>query len=170
MTRGFANELHAAAHLEFRQQGRNVEFDGTFREIEIGSDLFIGEAIRNAGKNFLLAARQTDLTVDRLTSFEQLVSFLNQVFQNFVFGLNQNGVITGTLPSNKAVHGKQSGRLIYGKTAVRAGLYMKVGYSRVLFVKEEGIAVGYGPGSQQLMRMVTFMDYLHVHPPQNAAS
>jgi hypothetical protein len=62
------------------------------------------------------------------------------------------------------MHGQQSGGLIDRETAVGPGLYMEMGYSRVLFVKEEGIAVGDGTGSQQLMRMVTSADYLHVHP------
>ena len=42
------------------------------------------------------------------------------------------------------MHSQQPGRLIYRKTAVGAGLYMKMGYSRSLFVEEESIAVGYG--------------------------
>lgn len=147
MTRGFANELHAATHLEFCQQRGNVEFNGAFREVEIRGNFFVGETIRNASKNFFFAASEPHLAVNRLTGFEQLVGFLNQVFQSLVFGLDQNGVITGTLPPNKAMHREQPRSLIHGKTAVRAGLYMKMGYSRILFVKEENIAVGYGTSS-----------------------
>jgi len=45
------------------------------------------------------------------------------------------------------MHGEEPGCLIYGKTTVGPGLYMKMGYSRILFVKEENIAVRYGPRS-----------------------
>src|SRR5690242_14979766 len=148
MAGGFPHKLHAAAHLEFCQEGGNVELDGAFREVEIGSDFFVGKTIRNTGKDFLLAARQAHLTMNGLASFEQLVGFLNQVFEDCVLGLYQNGVITGTLPPNKAVHGKQSRCLIHRKAAVRTSLHMKMGNSRILFVKEEGIAVGSGTSSQ----------------------
>jgi len=45
------------------------------------------------------------------------------------------------------MHGEEPGCLIHGKTAVGSSLYMKMGYSRILFVKEENIAVGYRPSS-----------------------
>ena len=144
MTRCFANEFHAATNLELCQQRRNVEFDGTLREIEIRSDFLVGETIRNAGKNFLFAAREPHLAVNGLACLKQLVGFLNQIFQDFVFSLYQNGVITGSLPPDKAVHGEQPGCLIDRKTPIGAGLYMKMGNSRILFIKKEGIAVGYG--------------------------
>jgi len=144
MTRGFANELHAPAHLEFCKQRRNVEFDGTFRKVEIGGNLLVRETVRNASKDFFFAACQPHLAVNGLARFKQLIGFLNQVLQNFVFGLDQNGIVTGALPPNKAMHGEEPSGLIYRKTAVGVGLYMKMGYSRILFVKEEDIAVGYG--------------------------
>ena len=144
MTRGFANELHAPAHLEFCKQRRNVEFDGAFREVEIGGNFFVRKTVRNASKDFFFAACQPHLAVNGLARFKQLIGFLNQVLQNFVFGLDQNGIVTGTLPPNKAMHGEEPSGLIYRKTAVGVGLYMKMGYSRILFVKEEDIAVGYG--------------------------
>jgi hypothetical protein len=42
------------------------------------------------------------------------------------------------------VHGEEPGCLIYGETAVRTSLYVKMGYSRIFFVEKERIAVGYG--------------------------
>ena len=147
MTRGFANQLHAATHLEFCQERGDVEFYGAFREVEIGGNFLVGETVRNAGEHFFFAAREPHLTVNGLTGFEQLVRFLDQVFQDPVFGLHQNGVITGALPANQTMHGKQPGGLIYRKTAVGAGLYMKMGNTRILFVEEKRIAVGNGTRS-----------------------
>ncbi len=147
MARRFANQLHAAAHLEFCQQGRNVEFNGTFRQVEIRRNFFVRQTLRDAGQNLFLAAGQAHLAMNGPAGFEQLVGFLNQIFQNLVFGLHQNGVVSRTLAANKAMHGEEPGCLIYGKTTVGPGLYMKMGYSRILFVKEENIAVRYGPSS-----------------------
>jgi hypothetical protein len=144
VTPGFANELHAAANLEFCQQGRNVEFDGSLREVEVGSNFFVGETIRNAGKDLFFAACEPHLAVNGLTGFEQLVGFLNQVFQDCVLGLDQNSVVTWTLPPDKAMHGEQPGRLIHGETAIGAGLDVEMGNSRILFVEEKRIAAGYG--------------------------
>lgn len=141
-----------------------MELDGAFREVEIGGNFFVGETVRNAGEDFFFAAREPHLAVNGLTGFEQLVGFLNEVFQYFVFGLDQNGVIAGTLPPNEAMHSEKPGGLINGKTAVGAGLNMKMGHSRILFVKEEDIAVRHGARRQQLLRIVTSADHLHVHP------
>src|SRR2546429_2053001 len=54
--RRFANQLHAAAHLEFCQQGRNVKFHGPFRKVEMRSNFLVRETLRNTGKNFLFSA------------------------------------------------------------------------------------------------------------------
>jgi len=64
------------------------------------------------------------------------------------------------------MHCKQSGRLVDRKTAVRSGLHVKVGYARVFFIEKKDVAVRGRTSSQQLMRMVTSADYLHVYPPE----
>lgn len=124
-----------------------MEFYSAFRKVEIRGNFLVGETIRNARKNFFLAAREPHLTVNGLAGFEQFAGFFNQVLQNFVFSLNQNGVVIGTLPPNETMHGEQPRCLIYGKSAIRASLHMKMGYSRVFLVKEKRVAVGYGTSS-----------------------
>jgi len=164
MPRGFTNKLHPAPHMEFCQQRRNVKFNCSFREIEVGSNFLVGETFRDAGKNFFFPACQSDLAVNGLPGLKQLVSLFNEVFQHAVLCLDQNSIVAGRSASNQAMHGKKSGRLIYRKTPIGSRLHMKVGNARVFFVKEEGIAVGNRTRSEQLMRMVTSADHLHVHP------
>src|SRR5207248_5192716 len=92
------------AYLEFCQQRGNVKFNRSFREVELGSDLFVGATIRDAGKNFFFPASQPHLAMNGFSSLEQLVGLLDEIFENMVFCLDQNGIIAWSLAPNQTMH------------------------------------------------------------------
>jgi len=124
-----------------------VKFNRSFREVELGSDLFVGATIRDAGKNFFFPASQPHLAMNGFSSLEQLVGLLDEIFENMVFCLDQNGIIAWSLAPNQTMHGKQSRRLVHRKAAVGTGLDVKMRDPRGFFTKEEDIAVGNGTRS-----------------------
>ena len=52
------NQVGAAAHAKFREQVRNVEFNGAFGNVQAIGNFFIGEIFEQAVQNFLLAAAE----------------------------------------------------------------------------------------------------------------
>ncbi len=164
MARSLPHQLHSAAHLELRQQRRDVEFYGALGEIQICSDFLVGETLHQAGKYFFLPARQPDLTVDGFPGLQELSRLFIQAFQNLIFGLDQDDIIARRLASHDAVHRQQPRRLVYRKSPVWAGLHVKMGRPGILFIKEEDVARKRGTGIWHLLRMVTSADRLHVHP------
>jgi high-affinity nickel permease len=62
------------------------------------------------------------------------------------------------------VHRQQTRSLVHGKTSIRTCLYVKVGHSRVLFIKIIMIARNCRAGTAQRMMLFTSADKLHTHP------
>src|SRR5271167_1374595 len=52
------NQISAAANAKLIEQVGNVEFDGTFRNVELAGDFFIGEVFEKRIENFLFAATE----------------------------------------------------------------------------------------------------------------
>src|SRR5260221_7745478 len=74
MTRSLTHELEAAADLELGQQGRNVEFDGAFGEIQLVGNFLVGKTAKNAIEDFLFAAGEAHGVLGAMTRFGKLLS------------------------------------------------------------------------------------------------
>ena len=127
LLRGFAHELHAAADLEFGEQGRNVELDSALGEIEFGGDFLIRETAKNAIQNLFLAACQPDTGFDAVAGIEQFLSLVGQPLETFRGGWDHDEVIARGLSAHHAVHGEQAGGVIDGEFAGRPCLDMEMG-------------------------------------------
>ncbi|PYT61799.1 MAG: hypothetical protein DMG35_08625 [Acidobacteria bacterium] len=62
------------------------------------------------------------------------------------------------------MHRQKSCGLLYWEPSIRIGLDMEMRYSSIFFIKEENLTGGNRLGAEQLLRTVTSVDYLHVHP------
>lgn len=110
--RGFANEFHAAADSEFREQGRDVKLHGALGEIQIAGNFLVGESAQDAAQNFFLATRDFHFALDRLAGIEKFAGLIGESFGVGLFGFNHDDVVLRRLAADHAMHGEKARRLL----------------------------------------------------------
>ena len=113
-----------------------MKLDGALREVQLRSDLLVGEAAQDPIEDFFFAASQADGAFRTVACFEKLLRFFGKSHEGAGIGGNHNQVVGGRLAANHAMHGEEACGMVEREFAVRSCFDVEVSCASGFLIEE----------------------------------